>query len=193
MFLTGKWEWKAQTETVWRQANKYKVPRVCFINKINQTGGDFQKSLKTIHQHLSKKAYPVHLPIGFEQKVSGLVDLISMKAYVYDDYTDKELQEIPIPADLLKEAEQLRHQLIEQAVVEDEDILVKYLEEGEESLTVDDLKQAVRSATLSGEFYPVSGGDGRGVIVEKLLDLMVDFLPSPADTVAIEGFKPKNL
>lgn len=188
----GKMGVEAQTETVWRQANKYKIPRICFINKINQTGGDFKKSLETIHQNLSKKAYPIHLPIGFEQSIKGVVDLVSLKAYTYKDFTDKELEEVDIPEEMMTEVKQARLRLIENAVAEDEEILDKYLESGLESLTEADIKKAIRTATLSGEFYIVSGGDGRGVIVEKLLDLIVDYLPSPADTPAIVGMHPKT-
>src|SRR5215211_4933389 len=96
----GKMGVEAQTETVWRQANKYGVPRICFINKINQTGGDFYKSLDSIHNRLSKHALPVHLPIGFEQSINGVVDLVSMKAYTYKEFADKELIEVEIPADM---------------------------------------------------------------------------------------------
>ena len=183
----GKIGVEAQTETVWRQADKYRLPRLCFINKINQTGGDFDKSLQTIRQRLSSAAYPIHLPIGFEQKVCGLVDLISMQAFVYDDYADKQLRVTDIPADLVDKAKQAQSELIENAVLADETIMAKYLEHGLESLTVDEMKQAIRAAVLGGDFYVVSGGDGRGVIVEKILDLVVDFLPSPADIPTISG------
>ena len=188
----GKMGVEAQTETVWRQANKYGVPRVCFINKINQTGGDFAKSLASIHERLSPRAYPIHLPIGFEQAVRGLIDLVEMKAYVYGDYSDKELQAAEIPAEMLAEAQKARSHLIENAAAEDEAALAKYLEGGEASLSPEDIKQAIRTATLSGKFYPVSGGDGRGVIVEKILDLVVDYLPSPLDTGEVSGIHPKS-
>ena len=188
----GKMGVEAQTETVWRQANRYKIPRICFINKINQTGGDFAKSLKSIHRQLSPRAYPIHLPIGFEQGIRGLVDLVEMKAYTYSDYTDKELTEIEIPSDMMDEVRQARAYLIENAAAEDEEIMNKYLEKGAESLSVEEIKKALRLATLTGEFYLVSGGDGRGVIVEKILDLIVDFLPSPADTPDITGTHPKT-
>ncbi len=188
----GKMGVEAQTETVWRQANKHKIPRICFINKINQTGGDFEKSLKSIHRQLSKKAYPVHLPIGFEQGICGLVDLVEMKAYTYKEYVDKELVKGEIPVEMLDQVKTARSHLIENAVSEDEEILAKYLNEGEESLSEDDIKQAIRAATLTGEFYPVSGGDGRGVIVEKILDLIVDFLPSPLDSKETAGIHPKS-
>ena len=188
----GKMGVEAQTETVWRQANKYGVPRICFINKINQTGGDFAKSLASIHQRLSPRAYPIHLPIGFEQAVRGLIDLVEMKAYVYDKYADKELRPAEIPPEMLEAAKKARSHLVENAVAEDEAILSKYLEGGEESLSLEEIKQAIRTATLSGKFYPVSGGDGRGVIVEKILDLTVDYLPSPLDVGEISGKHPKS-
>ncbi len=188
----GKMGVEAQTETVWRQANKYNIPRICFINKINQTGGDFAKSLISIHKQLSPKAYPIHLPIGFEQGIKGLVDLISMQAYTYDDFTDKELKVSAIPSSMLEEVKQARSYLIENAVVEDEEVLTKYLEEGEASLSIEEIKKAIRAATLTGNFYPVSGGDGRGVIVEKILDLIVDYLPNPLDTPGIVGKHPKS-
>ena len=156
--LTAKMGVEAQTETVWRQANKYQIPRLCFINKINQTGGDFHKSLASIHQRLSKKAYIIHLPIGFEQGVRGLVDVVEQKAYVYKDYTDKELVETEIPAEMVDEVQAARADLVENAVVEDEDILTKYLEVGLEGLSLADIKRALRAATLTGEFYLVSGG-----------------------------------
>ena len=187
----GKMGVEAQTETVWRQANKYRVPRVCFINKINQTGGDFQRSLESIRQKLSPKAYPIHLPIGFEQGVSGLVDLVEQRAYRYDDFTDKELQPIDIPPDMAEAVQTARNELIEHAAAADEVSLAKWLE-GPENLTVDDIKQVVRRAVLAGDFYLVSGGDGRGVIVEKILDLIVDYLPSPLDTPAPTGVHPKT-
>ena len=97
----GKMGVESQSETVWRQADKYGVPRICFINKINQTGGDFYKSLDTIHARLSKRAFPIHLPIGFEQSVNGVVDLVNMKAYTYKEFTDHELVEGEIPEDMM--------------------------------------------------------------------------------------------
>ena len=188
----GKMGVEAQTETVWRQANKYQVPRFCFVNKINQTGGDFQKSLESIKRQLSPQAYAVHLPIGFEQSVCGLVDLVSLKAYKYSNYTDKALVETDIPADMQDEVARQRQLLIDNAVAEDEAILEKYLEVGLEGLSQADIKQALRTATLTGNFYLVTGGDGRGVIVEKILDLIIDYLPSPLDIGAVEGRHPKN-
>src|SRR5206468_7977042 len=104
----GKMGVESQSETVWRQADKYGVPRVCFINKINQTGGDFYKSLDSIHHRLSKRAFPIHLPIGFEQSVSGVIDLINMKSYTYKDFTDKNLVEGEIPEDMSDQVKKYR-------------------------------------------------------------------------------------
>ncbi len=188
----GKMGVESQSETVWRQADKYGVPRICFINKINQTGGDFYKSLDTIHARLSKHAFPIHLPIGFEQKINGVVDLIHMKAYTYKEFTDHELVEGEIPADMLDKVKRYRSLLIENAVAEDEKMLEKYFEVGEEGLSPEEITQAVRSAVLTGKFYAVTGGDGRGVIVEKVLDAVNELLPSPLDRGSTWGTHPKT-
>lgn len=188
----GKMGVEAQTETVWRQANKYGVPRICFINKINQTGGDFYKSLETIHNRLSRQAFPIHLPIGFEKDINGVVDLIDMKAYTYDDYADHELKVGEIPADMLEKAKNARSLLVENAVEADDELMMKFLDNGEESITIEELKAALRKRVLAGDFYLVTGGDGRGVIVEKVLDLVADYMPSPLDVDAIWGTNPKT-
>ncbi len=188
----GKMGVESQSETVWRQANKYEVPRICFINKINQTGGDFYASLDSIHNRLTKAAFPIHLPIGFEQSINGVIDLVNMKAYTYKDFADKELVEGEIPEDMKEKAARYRSLLIENAVAEDEKYLEKYLEEGEEGLSEDDIKQAIRSAVLSGKFFAVTGGDGRGVIVEKVLDLINELMPSPVDRGSTWGEHPKS-
>ena len=188
----GKMGVEAQTETVWRQANKYGVPRICFINKINQIGGDFYKSLDTIHHRLSKHALPIHLPIGFEKEINGLVDLVDMKAYTYGDYTDKELTPGEIPADMLDKCKHARSLLVEAAVEADDELFERFLDKGEESINIDELKAALRKRVLAGDFFLVTGGDGRGVIVEKVLDLVNDYLPSPLDVEAIQGTNPKT-
>ena len=188
----GKMGVESQSETVWRQADKYGVPRICFINKINQTGGDFYKSLESIHNRLSKRAFPVHLPIGFEQSINGVVDLVEMKAYTYKEYADKALVEGDIPADMVDQVKKYRSLLIENAVAEDEAMLEKYFEVGEDGLSKEEIKQAIRTAVLSGNFFAVTGGDGRGVIVEKLLDMVNDYLPSPLDRGSTWGTNPKS-
>ena len=177
----GKMGVEAQSETVWRQATKYGVPRLCFINKINQIGGDFYKSLDSIHKRLSKNAFAIHLPIGFEKDICGVVDLIDMKAYTYKEYADHGLTVGEIPADMLDKAKKARALLVEEAVAADEDLMNKYFAEGEEAITEAELKVALRKRVLDGDFFLVTGGDGRGVIVEKVLDLCVDYLPSPLD------------
>ncbi len=188
----GKMGVEAQTETVWRQANKYGVPRICFVNKINQIGGDFWKSLESIRSRLSNQAFPIHIPIGFEKDINGVVDLIDMKAYTYNDFADKELVQGEIPADMLERAQNARSLLVENAVEADDELMMKFLDEGEESITIDELKSALRKRVLAGDFYLVTGGDGRGVIVEKVLDLVADYLPSPLDVDAIWGKNPKT-
>ena len=177
----GKMGVEAQSETVWRQATKYGVPRICFINKINQIGGDFYKSLESIHKRLSKNAVAIHLPIGFEKDVCGVVDLVDMKAYTYKEYADHSLTVGEIPADMLDKAKKARALLVEEAVAADEDLMNKYFNQGEEAITEAELKAALRKRVLDGDFFLVTGGDGRGVIVEKVLDLCVDYLPSPLD------------
>ena len=190
--FVGNWGVEAQTETVWRQANKYSVPRICFINKINQTGGDFYKSLDTIHKRLSKNALPIHLPSGFEKEINGVVDLVDMKAYTYDDFSDHELKVGEVPANMLEKAKAARSKLVEAAVEADDDLLEKFLDKGEDAISIEELKYALRKRVLGADFYLVTGGDGRGVIVEKVLDLVVDYLPSPLDVDAIWGKNPKT-
>ena len=190
----GKMGVEAQSETVWRQATKYGVPRICFVNKINQIGGDFYKSLDSIHKRLSKNAVAIHLPIGFEKDICGVVDLVDMKAYTYKDYADHELSVGEIPADMLEKAKNARAVLVEEAVSADEKLMEKFFEGGEEAISVEELKAALRKRVLDGDFYLVTGGDGRGVIVEKVLDLVADYLPSPLDRDQgqIVGTNPKS-
>jgi len=185
VIFDGKMGVEPQSETVWRQADKYGVPRMCFINKINQTGGDFYMSLKSIKERLSKDAYPVQIPLGFEKDICGIIDLIKMKAYKYTDFHDKELVEAEIPADHKEKAEQYRRELIEKVVEIDDSLMEKYLE-GKE-ISEDELVLAIRKSTLTAKFYPILGGDGRGVVVETLLDAVINFLPSPLDVADTIG------
>ncbi len=186
----GKMGVEPQSETVWRQADKYKVPRMCFINKINQTGGDFYKSLESIHKRLSPYAYPIQIPIGFEKEVCGFVDLVQMKAYTYKEFTDKEFTIGEIPADLKAKAEEYRHKLLEKVVESDDVLMEKYLEGRE--LTNEEFLLAIRKATRGGKFYPVLGGDGRGIIVQSILDAVTNFLPSPIDVGSVKGHDVKD-
>lgn len=181
----GKMGVEPQSETVWRQADKYNVPRVCSINKINQTGGDFFKSLDSIHKRLSPNAMPIQIPIGFEKDICGVVDLVQMKAYTYKEFTDKEFTIGEVPADLLEKAKEWRHKLVEKVVEYDDAIMEKYL--GGAELTEQELLSTIRKATQSGKFFPVIGGDNRGIIVQMMLDAVVNFLPSPVDRGPVKG------
>ncbi|HYC79534.1 MAG TPA: elongation factor G [Candidatus Binatia bacterium] len=186
----GKMGVEPQSETVWRQADKYNVPRMCFINKINQTGGDFYKSLDAIHKRLSPNAFPLQLPIGFEKEIVGVVDLVTMKSYTYKEFTDKEFTVGEVPADMLEKAKEYRHRLMEKVVESDDVMMEKYL--GGEELNEQEFLATIRKATQSGKFYPVLGGDGRGIIVQTLLDAVTNFLPSPIDRGDIKGTDPKS-
>lgn len=186
----GKMGVEPQSETVWRQADKYGVPRLCFINKINQTGGDFYKSLDSIHKRLSPNAFPIQLPIGFEKDICGVVDLINMKSYTYKDYKDKEFTIGEVPADMLEKAKEYRQRLLEKVVESDDALMEKYLA-GEE-LTEAEFLTAIRKAVQSAKFFPVIGGDGRGIIVQTILDAIVNFLPSPTDRGAVKGHDIKT-
>ncbi|PJA40817.1 elongation factor G [candidate division WWE3 bacterium CG_4_9_14_3_um_filter_34_6] len=190
--LDGKMGVEAQTETVWRQADKYKVPRVFAFNKINQTGGDFYKTLKSVRERLTKNAFPIILPIGFEKDINGWVDLVAQKAYTYKDYSDKEVTECPIPENMSDDVQNYRMELIEKAVEIDEVLMEKYLA-GEE-ITEEELKGAIRKSAIDFEthFYPVIGGDFRGIAVKLILDAVADYLPSPLDVLPAEGINKKT-
>lgn len=186
----GKMGVEPQSETVWRQADKYNVPRICFVNKINQTGGDFYMSLSSIQERLSPNALAVTLPIGEEQNIEGLVDLVNMKAYVYANPEHTELKEVSIPEDMQAKAEEYRAILTEKVAEADDKLIEVFLEDGK--LSNDEIKYALRKATLENKIFPVTGGDGRSVIVVKLLDMVIDCLPSPLDEPPVEGFDPKT-
>lgn len=186
----GKMGVEPQSETVWRQADKYGVPRMCFINKINQTGGDFHKSLDSIHKRLSPNAFPIQIPIGFEKDINGFVDLVQMKAYTYEEFTDKEFTVGEIPEDMKEKAKKYRHDLIEKVVESDDVMMEKYLN-GQE-LTEAELLATIRKAVQGGQFFPVLGGDGRGIIVQSVLDGVVNFLPSPIDKGAVKAIDTKT-
>lgn len=190
VILDGKMGVEPQSETVWRQADKYNVPRMFFANKINQTGGDFYRSLESVRDRLSPNACPIQIPIGFEQGIKGVVDLVDMKAYNYKEYTDKELTVSEIPADMLDKAKEYREKLVEKVVEFDDAMMEKYL--GGDEISNEELMELIRKATISGKFYPFLGGDGRGVIVSKLLDAIIAYLPSPLDIEPAKGTDPKT-
>lgn len=178
-----------QTETVWRQATTYHVPRIVFINKMDKLGADFLYSVRTLHDRLQANAHAVQLPIGAEDNFDGIIDLVEMKAYHYDNDLGTEIHEIEIPEDLADQAEELRGELIEAVADFDEEIMMSYLE-GEE-IPVDQLKAAIRKATLAVEFYPVFVGSAfKNKGVQLMLDGVIDYLPSPLEVPAIEGIIP---
>jgi len=179
-----------QSETVWRQANKYKVPRICFMNKINLIGGDFEKSFGTIKARLSNRAVAVTLPIGRESELHGYVDLIKMKAYTYDSVNDENLKEVEIPSELQTLVDKYRAVLLETLVEQDDALMEKYFAGSE--ITVEELNDVLRKGTLAGEIFPVLGGDSRSPMTKTLLDYASLCLPSPADVPAIQGDHPKT-
>lgn len=180
-----------QTETVWRQATNYGVPRVVFVNKMDKTGADFLYAIGTLHDRLGANAHPVQLPIGAEDHFEGMIDLIEMKAYYYEDELGTDPHEKPIPADLQAKAEELREKLVEAAAELDEELMMKYLE-GEE-ITIPELKAAIRKGTINVEFFPVLCGSAfKNKGVQFVLDAALDFLPAPVDVAAIKGTVPNS-
>lgn len=179
-----------QSETVWRQANKYKVPRICFLNKINLIGGDFDHSFATIKQRLSNKAVAITIPIGRESELHGYVDLLLNKAFEYNSAESEKIVEIPIPEELKSKAEEQRATLIE-ALVETDDRLMEKFFAGEE-ITVEELKVALRKGTLESKVFPVLGGDSRTAMAKTLLDYITLCLPSPLDVPPVQGDHPKT-
>ncbi|EUJ47105.1 elongation factor G, partial [Listeria riparia] len=180
-----------QTETVWRQATTYGVPRVVFVNKMDKIGADFLYSVGTLHDRLDANAHPIQLPIGAEDTFEGIIDLVEMNALYYlDDVgNDPEIREIP--ADLKDQAEEYRGKLIEAVADLDEDLMMKYLE-GEEP-TKEELKAAIRKGTLAVEFYPVVCGTAfKNKGVQPMLDAVLDYLPAPTDVPAIKGILPDS-
>ncbi|BAM46252.1 elongation factor G [Amphibacillus xylanus] len=178
-----------QTETVWRQATTYGVPRIVFINKMDKTGADFEYAVSTLHERLGANVHPVQYPIGAEDQFEGIIDLIEMKAYYYEDDLGTVTDAREIPAELADKAEELRTNLIEAVAELDEDLMMRYLE-GEE-VSNEELRQAVRTATLSVEFYPAFCGSAfKNKGVQLLIDGVVDYLPAPTDVPAIQGIVP---
>jgi len=181
-----------QTETVWRQANKYDVPRMCFVNKMDRTGANFYRTVEMIESRLDAVAAVTQLPIGTEAHFQGVVDLLKMKAVVW---TGEELgakyHEEEIPAEMKADAEEWRHRLVETVAGEDEATMEKYL--NDEELTVDDLNRALRAGTLSGSFVPVLCGSAfKNKGVQLMLDAVVDYMPSPLDVPAVRGTDMKG-
>lgn len=180
-----------QTETVWRQATEYQVPRIVFCNKMDKIGADFLYSVSTLHDRLQANAHPIQLPIGAEDDFTGIIDLVKMKAEIYTNDLGTEIQETEIPEEYKEQAEEWREKLVEAVADADEDLMMKFLE-GEE-ITDEELKAGIRNATLSVDFYPVLCGSAfKNKGVQLMLDAVIDYLPAPTDVKAIQGFNPKT-
>ena len=180
-----------QTETVWRQATTYGVPRIVFANKMDKIGADFLYSVRTIHERLQANAHPIQLPIGAEDEFSGIIDLIKMKAEIYTNDLGTDIQETDIPEDLQDLAEEWREKLVEAVAETDEELMERYLE-GDE-ISQEELKAAIRKATCAAEFYPVLCGSAfKNKGVQLMLDAVVDYLPSPLDVPSIKGVDPNT-
>ncbi|MDU6598522.1 elongation factor G [Finegoldia magna] len=180
-----------QSETVWRQADKYGVPRICFINKMDATGADYFMSVDTIRERLRANAVPIEIPIGAEDKFVGVVDLITMKANIYKNELGTEFTVEEIPSDLVEVAEKYRAELLENIAEHDEELMEKYLE-GEE-LTEEEIKRAIRTATIANAMNPVLCGSAyKNKGVQPLLDAIVDYMPAPTDVPDIKGVDPQT-
>ncbi|WP_338450519.1 elongation factor G [Niallia oryzisoli] len=180
-----------QTETVWRQATTYGVPRVVFVNKMDKLGADFIYSLGTLHERLQANAHAIQLPIGAEDQFEGIIDLVEMKATMYVNDLGTDMQEVEIPEAYKDQAEEYREKLLEAVAELDENLMEKYL--GGEEITTAELKAAIRKGTCNVEFYPVICGSAfKNKGVQKMLDAVVDYLPSPLDVPAIKGTLPDS-
>ncbi|EAC2688240.1 elongation factor G, partial [Listeria monocytogenes] len=180
-----------QTETVWRQATDYRVPRIVFCNKMDKIGADFLYSVSTLHDRLQANAHPIQLPIGAEDDFTGIIDLVKMKAEIYTNDLGTEIQETEIPEEYVELAEEWREKLIEAVADTDEELMMKFLD-GEE-ITEEELKAGIRQATLTVDFFPVLCGSAfKNKGVQLMLDAVIDYLPSPLDVPAIKGVNPKT-
>ncbi len=189
--LDGQAGVEPQTETVWRQATEYMVPRIVFVNKMDKTGADFEFSCQTIKNRLDAKYAAIQLPIGSEDSFRGIIDLVIKKAYTFDVSQDENMTEIEIPADMADLVEEKRTALIETVAEFDEELMEKYLEG--EDLTVEEIKRAIRTATLSVEFFPVLCGSAfKNKGVKLMLDAVIDYLPAPTDVANIKGHTPEG-
>ena len=180
-----------QSETVWRQADKYKVPRMCFINKLDRTGASFMRSFQSIVDRLTKKASPIQLPIGEEAQMKGIIDLVEMKATIYKDDLGKEMEVTDIPEELKADAEEWRGKMLEKVAEGDDEFMEKYL--GGEEFTTEELKAAIRRSVIANAYIPVLTGTAlKNKGVQLLLDAVNDYLPSPLDIPPIKGHLADN-
>ena len=187
--LCAKGGVEPQTETVWRQADNYKVPRMVYVNKMDIMGADFFRVLEMLHSRLKTNAVPIQLPIGAEDTFKGIIDLLEMKAYVYYDDLGKDIRVEDIPADMMELAEKYRGELLEHVAEQDEELMMKYLD-GEE-LTIEEMKACIRKSTIDNTMVPVCCGTSyKNKGVQKLLDAIIDYMPAPTDIEDIKGINP---
>ena len=180
-----------QTETVWRQASTYKVPRIVFCNKMDATGADFDMSVRSIGDRLAAKAAAIQMPIGAENTFRGIIDIVERKQYIYNDDKGLNITETEIEDQFKDRAEELRNILLETIAEYDDDFMMKYLE-GEE-VTVEEIKAVIRKAVLTSEFFPVLCGSAyKNKGIQLLLDAVIEYLPSPIDIPAIKGTIPNS-
>ncbi|OGF26485.1 translation elongation factor G [Candidatus Falkowbacteria bacterium RIFOXYA2_FULL_47_9] len=180
-----------QSETVWHQAEKYNVPRMCFINKMDRTGADFSKDIASIHERLTKRAFPAQLPIGAEDSFKGVIDLLTRKAYFYTNEMGTDVTEEDVPQDMKEQVEKYRGELVEAIVEGNEAMMTKYL--GGEEIPVEDLKKELRKGVIANTLVPVFCGSAlKNKGVQRLLDAVCDYLPSPLDVPPIEGSDPDD-
>ncbi|HEV3133254.1 MAG TPA: elongation factor G [Acidimicrobiia bacterium] len=180
-----------QTETVWRQADKYNVPRICFVNKMDRVGADYFRTVDMIRDRLEATAALTQLPVGSENDFRGVVDLLAMKAHVWEDGMGDRYETVDIPEELKADAEHWRHELVDVVSHHDDTVLEKYV--GDEEITADDLKRGLRAATIAGEVVPVLCGSAfKNKAVQPLLDAIIDFLPSPLEVPPVTGHDPKT-
>ena len=181
-----------QSETVWRQANKYAVPRIAFINKMDRTGANFFAAVQSMRERLGANPVPIQIPIGAEDNFQGVIDLVEMQAITYKDDLGQQVDVGEIPAELAEQAHEYHHQMIDAISHFDDEVLEAYIED-ESSVTVDQIKRALRAGTLSDAITPVLLGSAfKNKGVQPLLDAVIDYLPSPLDVPAIRGIVPKT-
>ncbi len=190
MVFDGRTGVESQSETVWRQANRYAVPRICILNKLNLIGADFERSITSIRERLGANAAPIQIPLGLEHNLHGVIDIVRMKAYTYKGLEDNKLKEGEMPRALIKKAKRYRQELFERVAEYDDLALTKYLE-GKE-INVTELKKAIRKGVISGKFFPILGADNRTATVQLLLDAIIEFLPSPLDLPPVKAENPQT-
>ena len=190
MVFDGRTGVEAQSETVWRQADRYFVPRICVFNKLNLVGADFESSVKSIKERLGANSSPIQITLGISHELRGAIDLVGMKAYSYDSPEDKKLKEIEIPKEFKEVADKYREKLLESLSEVDDQIMEKFLD-GKE-IEEKELKAAIRKAVIANKFFPIMGGDSQTVSVQLILNAIVDYLPSPLDLPPTKGINPRS-